>query len=119
MIKIRRSDVSFEIRTEKGLAVMSISGQLNAFTLRDLKAEFKELMDARHYKLVLDLEKVNYVDSYGIGAIIAFTHQVRNRNGDLKLFGMEEDVRKVFDLLGTSKVLGIFETEQEAINSFS
>jgi len=118
VIQIRRSDVSFEIRTESGVSVIDVSGQLDAFTTPDVKAEFKKLTDARNYKLVLNLQKVDYVNSTGIGAIVAVAQQVRRRKGDLKLFGMKEDIRKVFDLVGASKILEIFETEQEAINSF-
>jgi len=118
VIQIRRSDVSFEIRTEGGVSVIDVSGQLDAFTTPDVKAEFKKLTDARNYKLVLNLQKVDYVNSTGIGAIVAVAQQVRRRKGDLKLFGMKEDIRKVFDLVGASKILEIFETEQEAINSF-
>ena len=36
----------------------------------------------------------------------------------LKVFGMKPDIRKVFDLVGASRLLEIFDTEQEALNSF-
>jgi len=119
VIQIRRSDVSFAVRTQNGVDVIDVSGQLDAFTTPDVKAEFKKLTDARRYKFVLNLEKVNYVNSTAIGAIVAVAQQVRRRKGDLKVFGMKEDIRKVFDLVGASKILEMFETEQEAVNSFS
>ena len=118
MIQIRKSDVSFETRAENGVDVIDISGQLDAFTTPDVKAEFKKLTDARHYKLVLNLQKVDYVNSTAIGAIVAVAQQVRRRKGDLKIFGMKADIRKVFDLVGASKILGIFDTEQEAVGNF-
>ena len=118
VIQIRKSDVSFEIRAQNGIDVIDITGQLDAFTTPDVKAEFKKLTDDRHYKLVLNLKQVDYVNSTGIGAVVAVAQQVRRRKGDLKLYGMKEDIRKVFDLVGASKILEIFETEQEALNSF-
>lgn len=69
MIQIRKSDVSFETRAEDGVDVIDISGQLDAFTTPDVKAEFKKLTDDRHYKLVLNLQEVDYVNSTAIGAI--------------------------------------------------
>jgi len=92
---------------------------LDAFTTPEVKAELKKLTDASRYKLVLNFAEVAYVNSTGIGAIIALAQQVRKRKGDLKLFGMKADIRKVFDLVGVSKILEIFETEQEALRSFS
>jgi anti-sigma B factor antagonist len=118
VIQIRKSDVSFETKTENGVDVINISGQLDAFTTPDVKAEFKKLTDARHNKLVLNLQKVDYVNSTAIGAIVAVAQQVRRRKGDLKIFGMKADIRKVFDLVGASKILEIFETQQEAVGSF-
>ena len=98
--------------------IIDIAGQLDAFTTPDVKAEFKKLTDSRHYKLILNFEDVDYVNSTGIGAIVAVAQQVRRRKGDLKLYGMKPDIRKVFDLVGASKILEIFETEQEALSSF-
>ena len=116
---MRKSGISFETRTEEDVVVISISGQLDAFASRDLQTEFKEVIDARNHKLLLDLENMSYIDSSGIGAVVAAAQQVRKRKGDVKLFGMAPDIRKVFDLIGASRVLEIFETEQEAMNSFS
>ena len=120
MVQIRKSDVSFEIRSaENDVQIISISGQLDAFTVSDLKAEFDKLTNARHYKLAVNMEKVDHANSTAIGALVAVAQQVRRRKGDLKLFGMKEEVRKAFDLVGASKILGIFKTEQEALKSFS
>lgn len=118
VIQIRKSDISFETRTEDGIEVIDITGQLDAFTTPEVKVEFNKLTDSRHYKLVLNFEQVDYVNSTGIGAIVAVAQQVRRRKGDLKLFGMKAEIRKVFDLVGASKILEIFATEQEALSSF-
>lgn len=118
VIKISRSEVIFEIRSQDGVDVIDIIGQLDAFTTPEIKVEFKTLTDDRHYKLALNFEKVDYVNSTGIGAVLAVAQQVRKRKGDLKIFSMKPDIRKVFDLVGASKILDIFETEQEALNSF-
>jgi anti-anti-sigma factor len=118
VIQIRKSDVSFETKTEDGIVVINISGQLDAFTTPDVKAEFKTLTDSRNYKLILNLEQVDYVNSTGIGAIVAVAQQVRRRKGDLKIYGMKPDIRKVFDLVGASKILEIFDSEQDALGSF-
>ena len=119
MIRIRRSEVSFETRTESGVDVVDIIGQLDTFTISDVKAELKKLTDSRHYSLVLNLQEVDYINSTGIGAIVAVAKQVRKRKGNLKIFGMKDDIREVFDIVGASKVLEIFETEEDALSSFS
>ena len=114
-----KSKVAFEVRTQGDVHVVDISGQLDSFSARDARAELEKLTDARHYNLLLNLEKVAYVSSAAIGAIVAVAKQVRKRNGDLRIFGPKAEVRKVLDLVGASKILEIFDTEQEAVRSFS
>lgn len=119
VIQIRKPDISFETKAEGDVQILDISGQLDAFTVSDLKNELKKLMDARASKIILNLSKISYANSTAIGAIVATAQQLRKRKGDLKVCGMSDDIRKVFDLVGASKILEIFKTEQEALKSFS
>ena len=119
VVQIRKSDVSFDTKTEGDIQIVNISGQLDAFTVSNLKSEFKKLTDAHSIKFILNLGKVDYANSTAIGAIVAVAQQVRKRKGDIKLCGMNDDIRKVFDLVGASKILEIFKSEQEALKSFS
>lgn len=119
MIQIRKPDISFETKAEGDVQTLDISGQLDAFTVSDLKNELKKLTDARVSKIILNLSKISYANSTAIGAIVATAQQLRKRKGDLKVCGMSDDIRKVFDLVGASKILEIFKTEQEALKSFS
>ena len=119
MIQIAKTDVSFDAKTEGDVQILTIGGQLDAFTVTDLKNELKKITDARFSKIILSLGSVHYANSTAIGAIVATAQQLRKRKGDLKICGMSDDIRKVFDLVGASKILEIFKTEAEALKSFS
>lgn len=118
MIPIRKQDISFNTKAEGDAQIVSINGQLDAFTVSDLKNELKKLTDSNKSKIILDLSNVSYANSTSIGAIVAVAQQLRKKKGDLKLCGLTDDIRKVFDLVGASKILEIFKTEQEAAKSF-
>lgn len=118
MIKIKRSEVTFQTKTEGGIEIVNVGGQMDAFSTPDAKAEFKKLTDARKNKIILNLQNLAYINSTAIGSVVALAQQVRRNKGDLKLCCMKEDIRKVFDLVGASKILEIFSNEQEAIKSF-
>ena len=119
VIQIRKSDVSFDVKADGDVQIMSIGGQLDAFTVSDLKNELGKLTSANRTKIILNLGKVDYANSTAIGAIVSTAQQLRKRKGDVKLCGLSEEIRKVFDLVGASKILEIFKTEQEATKSFS
>lgn len=75
-------------------------------------------LDGRH-KLVLDLERVQFVDSRGCGAIISCLKHVSAEGGDLKLCCVNAAVRSVLELIRLHRICEILETREEAIRSFS
>ncbi len=119
MIEISRSDFSLKLRQQDGIDVMDIVGELDSLTVSETMAEFRKLTDASRYRIALGFEQVDYINSAGVGIILALAQHVRSHMGAVKLFGLKAHIRKVFDLVGASKVLEIFETEQEALGSFS
>lgn len=117
--QIMKSDVSFEVRAQGDVDVINIRGQLDSLGGYDVIVEFRKMTDARHYRLVLNLQEVDYIGATAIGAIVSVAQQVRKHKGDLKVFGLQPSIRRVFGLVGASKAVETFETEQEALNSFS
>src|SRR3977135_1024004 len=74
------------------------------------------LKDCR--KLVLDLGRVQFVDSRGCGAILSCLKQLSANGGDLKLCNVTKYVRTVFDLIRLHKICEIVESKDEAVSSF-
>jgi anti-sigma B factor antagonist len=74
------------------------------------------LKDCR--KLVLDLERVKFVDSRGCGAILLCLKHISPAGGDLKLCRVNPPVRMVFDLIRMHNVCEIVNTRQEAVQAF-
>jgi anti-sigma B factor antagonist len=81
-------------------------------------AEFKRDMTAvieTHPKLVLDLSRLRFVDSSGLGAFISCLRKANAKGGDLKLTGMSKQVRGVFELVRMHRVFDIYATNEEAV----
>src|SRR5205085_737928 len=74
------------------------------------------LKDCR--KLVLDLDRVQFVDSRGCGAILSCLKQLSTVGGDLKLCGVTAPVRMVFELIRMNKLCEIVGTREEAVQAF-
>jgi anti-sigma B factor antagonist len=80
-------------------------------TLRSLIAEGKK-------KIVLNLTHVDFIDSSGVGELVAGFTAVRNSGGDLKLFGL---TKKVHDVLNVTKLYTVFDVKEDeftAVKSF-
>lgn len=70
-------------------------------------------------KLVLDLSRVRFVDSTGLGSIFACMKALDALGGCLKISGLTERVEVLFDLVRMNKLVDIFPTRQQAIESFT
>jgi anti-sigma B factor antagonist len=83
-----------------------------------LREKVTELLDGGNQNILLNLEKVGYMDSAGIGELVACYKRAKEKDGTVKLLNPSG---KVFDLLQLTKLEEVFETyadEKEALVSF-
>ena len=68
--------------------------------------------------LLLNMSNVTYISSSGLGAIVSLFKKVTRQGGKLKVCGLQQVVREVFEVMHLNKVIPIFDTEEEALASF-
>ena len=101
-----------------GVTVVSISGRLTLGDDSELRNRVKGLLAEGKKRLVLDLGDVSYMDSAGLGTLVAAYTSARNSGTDIKLANLS---KKSDQLLSITKLLTVFEvhpTVEEAVNSF-
>ena len=84
-----------------------------------LRARVNDLLARSRVKIILNLRDVTYVDSCGLGAIISKLVSVRNRGGDLKLLHLSPRAARVFEISNLATVFDTFDSEADAVASFS
>lgn len=101
------------------VSVLDVSGKI---TIGEgdviLRERVTELLEGGHKNLLLNLEKVGYMDSAGIGELVACYKRAKEKSGTVKLLNPSG---KVYDLLQLTKLEEVFETyrdEKEALVSF-
>ncbi len=83
-----------------------------------LREKVSELLDGGDRQILLNLEKVKYMDSAGIGELVACYKRAKEKEGTVKLLNPSG---KVYDLLQLTKLEEVFDTyrdEGEALGSF-
>jgi len=73
---------------------------------------------AQERLVLFDLAHIEYIDSSGIGAILKFMKELRDRGGDLKLCTLQPAVLRIFELVGMPRLIEIYPSRQEALDSF-
>ena len=101
------------------VTVLKMSGQL---VLDDGDLSFRrkihELVDRGRLKIVLDLADVTYIDSAGVGMVVAKLKTLRERGGDVKLLNLNVRGLRIFGITKLLLVFDTFETEDMAVKSF-
>lgn len=95
-----------------GVTVYLVQGEINISTSPDLK-KFFEKQPAK--KLVVDLEKVSYIDSSGLATLVEILKKTKSQGGSLGLSGMSEKVKSLFEITKLDKLFSIFPNHQEAV----
>jgi anti-sigma B factor antagonist len=90
---------------------------LDASNTADFKKGFAPAAEP-NAKVVLDLERVQFIDSSGCGAILACLRQISQAGGDLKLCSVSRPVKSLFELVRMHKILEICDNRESAIRSF-
>jgi len=100
------------------VAVVEITvDELDASNTGELKHDIAPVLEA-NTKLVIDLSRLRFVDSSGLGAILSCLRQLSSKGGDLKLSGMQKQVRAVFELVRMHRIFDIYGTREEAVRAF-
>lgn len=92
--------------------------RLDAHNSGELKAQMLNLFEEGKNNLVVDLHEVRFVDSSGLGALVSGFKNASARNGNLKLSGLQPQVKSMFELTRLHRVFEIFPTSPEAMGSF-
>jgi len=83
-----------------------------------LREQVNRLLAESKQKIVLHLEKVSYIDSAGLGALVAAFRGARDRGARLKLCSLSPQVRHALEATRLTRVLEIFDNESAAAQSF-
>ena len=112
-------DATFDIRDGRGVACLH--GPLTAASAEAFREKFlRWVEDAAAVRyFVLDLGEVEFLDSTGLGALVALLTRVTARGGDLRLARMPKKVRMIFEITRAHRIFEIFETVEEALESFA
>ncbi|SRR6266542_2427059 len=107
-------------RTVDDVTVLAVKGRIILeVDVHPLRTAVDRLVEQGRLKLVLDLQEATYIDSAGVGVLVAKYVSVHRRGGTIKLLHLGPRVRRVLEITKLTGVFEIFESEDEAVRSFS
>jgi anti-sigma B factor antagonist len=108
-------DLDVSTREEAGRVIVAAIGEVDVFTAPKLDAELSRLTADGRTDLVVDLSRVDFLDSTGLSVLVKALKRVREADGSLDVVVTAERVAKVFRITGLDKLIPIHATVADAL----
>ncbi|HEY8862940.1 MAG TPA: STAS domain-containing protein [Candidatus Dormibacteraeota bacterium] len=105
-------------QADNGVTVVAPTGRLDVAGAPTLKDAISEALKNGEPRVVLDMEGISFVDSTGLGSVIAALKQIRSSKGDLRLAAPNQQVRVVLELTTLDRVFPYYSSVEEALTGF-
>ena len=110
-------DLKIDVGEKNGVVLLKLNGEVDVYTAPKLKSRLVDLVDQGKFKIVVDLEEVDFMDSSGLGVLVGGLKRVRSHDGAIALICTQENILKIFRITGLVKVFPIFENQDQAVQS--
>jgi len=103
----------------EGIIVLEIVGNITGPpTSSALSLKFNELLKQGKNKIIVDLSRVEWINSSGIGILMKGLQLIRNHKGDLKLARPLKKVKNILEITNFIKIIDIFDTIDQGVKQF-
>ena len=97
------------------ICFMEVDGEVDAEHAAQLKKAIAKAREDFAKSFVLDLSQVSFIDSTGLGVLISLMRHLHEAGGRLKLVGLRDEVRSIFEITRLSDFMQIFPDEASAV----
>lgn len=109
-------DINF--KSDGNVTVCSVVGRVDATNAAQLKKQFQKTLNNGSL-VVMNLESMDYIDSTGLGALVACLKYAAEAQGNVKLANIQPKPRMVFEITRAYKIFDIYDDLGEAVASYS
>ena len=96
-----------------------LKGRIDANVAPEIEQKLLSLISGGSCKLVADLSEVWFISSAGLRTLVAALREAKRKQGDLRLAGMQGQVKEVLGLTGIDNIFKIYASVEDATRSFS
>jgi anti-sigma B factor antagonist len=108
-------DLELETTQQDGMAVLTLRGEIDVYTAPRMRQAIVDLVDAGSLNVVIDMEKVDFLDSTGLGVLVEGLKRVKTRGGNLSIVITQDKILKIFDITGLNKAFPIYGSLEDAL----
>jgi len=108
-------DLEVETQARGDASVLVLRGEIDVYTAPRLRQAIVDLVDGGATRIVVDMERVDFLDSTGLGVLVEGLKRVKTREGSLSIVATQDKILKIFDITGLNKAFPIFVSVDDAL----
>jgi anti-sigma B factor antagonist len=108
-------NLDLDISTQGDTSIVTLVGEIDVYTAPRLRQALIDLVSQGATDIVVDMDRVDFLDSTGLGVLVGGLKRVKSAEGDLRLVVTQDRIMKIFDITGLSKEFPIRGSLDEAM----
>ena len=110
--------MEISVKTVDEIKVLEFKGKLDSQTFPDAQDQLSELIDKGEMKILVNLEKLDYISSAGLRVLLIAAKQLKLYGGEIRICSLNDVVTEVFNISGFVTIFKVFGSESEALDGF-
>jgi anti-sigma B factor antagonist len=106
--------VEIKTNSEADIFVITIDGEIDASSSIQLDEVLEGSINANNAKIIVNGEGLAYISSAGLGVFMSYLEDIKTHNIKMAIYGLNEKVKNVFEILGLDQLLNIVDKSDEA-----
>ena len=106
--------LTLNVRNDNDITIVDIEGRFDAVSAPQVKADLHQLIEDGKTRLIVNLARMSFVDSAGLGVLVSGLRRAAAEGGDLRLAEVPEFCRSIFELTRLTRVFDVSESESQA-----
>jgi anti-sigma B factor antagonist len=105
-------------KTVDKIKILTVVGELDALVAPKLKEKLTKLEEEDYKNIIIDFSELEHINSLAMGILRGKWKTVKEVGGNIKLIKLNDHIKGIFEMIGLDEIFEIYETEEEAIESF-
>jgi anti-sigma B factor antagonist len=109
--------MSFSLERADDVLIVTVDGQLVVTNRQEFKQAILDAVEQGVKLVVADFSMSGYIDSSGLGALVSLSRRLRESGGELRLVGLNDDLRTLFELTRLDALFPLYATRSDALGA--
>jgi anti-sigma B factor antagonist len=107
-------ELDIKTSVDGNVCTVVLDGEIDVYTAPRLKEELVAAIEGGCSNLIVDMERIGFIDSSGLGVLVSALRRARERGGVVRVVCSRDNILKIFRITGLDKVFPIFSDAAEA-----